>query len=289
MKILLLSRTDCGGQHWLLANAMRKYLGWDARSAVQYTNYIDYGYHYKMGRFGWSKELQRFEPDLYIFQDNLFDTSFGSPTPENTIINGMGSIMRRNLKKMRYMQAEGWHVLPPISDHTLAGQLGGAPFENVMIDPSSFIEGRDPGFTICHAGTKDQKGKSAFEEAIHGLDVSWKVIKGLSWQGALIEKSKCSCLLDSLMAEGYGLNALEMLAMGKLVISGITPWQYALHPDLPIVSTYKKDLKEIIVDTIESEKQISLENIQNRKSFAVKFLPENVIPKWKHYIDWVLR
>ena len=90
--------------------------------------------------------------------------------------------------------------------------------------------------------------------------------------------------------------------MGHIVIGRVSPWCYALHPDLPIVSTWGREerTQEIIKQEIQQMKRILTRTKGNdldeyeiecgyRYEFAVKnFSAEKQVQKWKHYINWVM-
>jgi hypothetical protein len=185
----------------------------------------------------------------------------------------------------------GYHVLPPLSDPTIAQYIGGAPFEAVIVDPLVFSQpiNRNEHITICHAPTKTEKGEELFAKLVTEVDdVEWLVIKNKTWKEALELKSKAHIMLDSISDESYGLNCLEGLVLGQSVISSIAPWCYCLNPDLPMRSIWN-DTNDEIVDKIKEivdirRKYYELETYETW--VADRFSPLNQALKWEKYVEW---
>lgn len=309
MKVLYLSMTDSAGQGNLLVKAMRDCLGWNAKNVILQQTYLNYDADWTFS--GNQKEVAEFaeDADLFIFQDILFGIPGGPKfnrlcNPDNTIIHGLGSNMRANIPAIMDYMRTGFHVLPPLSDPTIARYIGGAPFEAVIVDPrikelTKEIP-RNDRITICHAPTKDMKGEEEFEKAVKELDVDWLVVKGKTWEEAIKEKAKAHIILDSLGDESYGLNCLEGLVMGQLVISNISPWDYCLHDDLPIRSLWNRKYK--LTEILEQE--ITIINTDPRKGSPhysedaetyvknwvyKRFSPAVQARNWKKYIEWAMQ
>ena len=322
MQVLLISYMDNGQQHRLLAEAMREYIGWDAKSIVNKESYLGF-------KTDWTvkddlEEAAEFAKtaDMMIFQDMLLDIPNMGLVElaghRNTIINGTGTLMRNSINVLLNMQMDGWAVVPPISDETIASKLFPAPFENVIVPIEEITKAtdhisRNEVVTVCHAPTKSVlKGTDLVESILRPLDeegvIKYLPIKGMAWNEALRAKATAHITIDSLGKEfegepkfpaAYGAgNALEGLVLGHIVIGRVSPWCYALHPDLPIVSTWGREekTKEIIKENIEFGAKPLTKNeelytaLKERQIGWVKthFSAENQIQKWKHYINWVM-
>jgi hypothetical protein len=323
MKVILTSYSDNGGQQQLLAESMRKYLGWDALNFALYKNPLGFKCD-TCGEDGLeiAREHAK-DADLYITQDALREdvdatlelidpkskkSVFG---PKNIIINGTGTMMRNNLDPLVQMQLQGWCVIPPMCDDSISSHLVGVPFENWMVDTDKIDElvgenwrRRNNVVKVCHAPTKrDVKGTIWIEKVIQPLVdegiIEYERITGVSWEEAIKRKSMCEIVLDSFgdVTATYGAgNALEGLAMGKTVISKISPWAYALHPDLPIHTNWgmndkqTEELVREIVGEINVAGSISNElNADFKMSWVYEqFAPKYQIQRWKHFIDWMM-
>jgi len=293
MRVCLLSQADSAGQNFLLADAMRKYLGWDAKSFSLSNTYLDYPTDgiYHPG----DNDIRDFAvgANLFIFQDTLFRIPGMRidklANKNNTIIYGLGSPMRNNLSAIMDYVKVGYHVAAPLSDPTIAQYIGGSPFEMVMIDPritelTKNIK-RNDKITICHAPTKE-KGAEVFLDAVKDLDVEWMLIKGKSWEDAIKLKATAHILLDSLSDRSYGISILESLYMGQVCAGNMSNWCYALNPDLPVLKTTTKIIQETVKHAIALTENDNYKN--TGIAWVTKYLPENRISLWESYIKYVM-
>ena len=86
--------------------------------------------------------------------------------------------------------------------------------------------------------------------------------------------------------------------MGHIVIGRVSPWCYALHPDLPIVSTWGRE--DATAHTIKENITYGAKSLMKNEEFytaskerqiewvKTQFSAENQVQKWKHYINWVM-
>jgi hypothetical protein len=305
MRVALMAISDSGQQHRLLAKAMRNYLGWEAKSIVKTKTYLGYEdkEDWTLGENG--EEAREFvkTADMLIFQDMLLDME-GLDLDKlaghgNSIINGLGSMMREYMDILKTMQMEGWAVLPPLSDPTIAARIAGAPFENVIIPVDEILEitkgiEKNNELTICHAPTKtERKGTEIFEEILarEFPNVRYERITGKSWEDALRQKKMCHILLNSTGDESYGMNCLEGLILGQKVISNITPWDYALHSDLPMITTYEQNIADVVGDVIRNVEFMGFDRDEEERNIEwvrKHFGAETQIRKWEAYIEWVM-
>lgn len=308
MQVCLLSQTDCAGQNYLLAEAMRKYLGWDAKSFSMANTYLEYPTDGILTQETVS-EIRDFAEcsDLFIFQDILSKVPGfridRMANKNNTIIYGLGSLMRNNLNAVMDYVKVGWHVLPPLSDPTITRYIGGAPFEAIIVDPLVWeqpITRRDDGIiTICHAPTKSVKGEELFAKMVTEIEgVEWLVIKNKTWKEALELKSKAHIMLDSISDESYGLNCLEGLVLGQSVISSIAPWCYLVNKSLSIRSIWKSDnneVVEILKDNVklwrkhQGKEELNDYLMSERENIYNTYSQEIQADNWEAYVDWVMR
>jgi hypothetical protein len=326
MKVLLVAEMDSTAQNCQLANAMRRFLGWNAKSIVCKESYLKYPTDWTSEKnFDEAKEFAQ-DTDLFIFSDIAVEIEgmglWDLVTHRNSIINGNGSVMRANLAEYRRMQIEGWNIVPPLCDPTIAQFLSPAPFENWMV-PIERIETiigsikKNDQLTVCHAPTKiGRKGTEKFREIMaKHTDVEYIEIMGMSWEDAIKEKAKCHIILDSLGDIHYGAgNALEGLVLNQVVIGNISPWCYTLHTDLPMMSTWGKDVEEVVNETIQtlkneepsyekSKRNCKIDELKNtmnefyndnepdtikRRWIQKHFNEKKKIQQWANYIKWIM-
>lgn len=306
MRVFLFAMTDNGQQHALLAEAMRDHLGWEAMSMIRQHTYLEYKTDWLLEKDADDANEYIKTADVIILQDVLMDVEDLDirkyATHKNTIINGTGSVMRRNMLLTQRAQHDGWAVVPCLADETLSTKICSPPFENWIV-PINHIRtiaiDKKPNdiVSICHAPTATGvKGTEMIEKILQPMiddgSVQYERITGVSWEEAIKRKAKHHILLDSFgnLTQTYGAgNALEGLALKQTVISKISPWAYCLHTDLPMVTTWKKDIGEVIKNEIFRE-QHELNTL--RKSLALQwvrkhFAAKEVVEHWKHYIEWV--
>jgi len=294
MRIFLISQYDCAGQNYLLAQAMRNHLGWDAKAMTLSQTYLNYPTDWTMDN---RDEAQEFAEgaDVLIFQEVLFKVPGMKleklALPDNTIIYGLGSMMRSHLLDTVNYMRNGYHILPPLSDPTITQYIGGAPFEAIIVDPriEDLVKGikRNKTITISHAPTKEMKGEETFEKIVKELGVEWMVVKGKSWEEAIKERAKAHIMLDSLGDVSYGLACLEGLVLGQAVVSNISPWCYALHPDLPMITLWKEDIQKAIKAAITYKMRLQL--LKDGKSWVKNyFSPDVQASNWENYIEFAI-
>lgn len=319
LRVFLFARTDNCQQHWLLAKAMRDYLGWDAKSCVKHNTYLGYPTDWILKND--TQEAAEFikTADLIILQDAMLAPEHLDipkyATTHNTIINGTGTAMRSVMGVLAGSQYDGWVVLPNLADETVSTHIGFTPFENWILPVEEIdaltkgIEKND-GISICHAPTAaGVKGTEKIERILQPMidsgEITYERIQALSWEEAIQHKAKHNIILDSFgtVTKTYGAgNALEGLILRQRVISHISPWAYAIHPDLPMTTTWMKDIGEVvkeeilnIQDTINAihhakEEYMSLATRNERaRRWAIEhFNAGKQIQHWKHFVEWVM-
>jgi hypothetical protein len=188
---------------YLLAEAMRDYLGWDARSIVNQESYLKYPVDWTTKKnLDEAADFAK-DADLFIFSDLLrgidgmdLEKLCG---PKNTIISGQGTPMRKCIPELYQMQTEGWAILAPACDPTIARFLGAAPFENWIVPTARIstitqdIELNDE-ITVCHAPTRlGRKGTLEIAEIMQNNfpNIRYELIINTSWEDAIKAKAKC--------------------------------------------------------------------------------------------------
>lgn len=296
MRILYASLADSASQGFLLCQALRDFLGYDAKSVVARKTYLNY-------ETDWTFEENRAEvkefaenADLFIFQDLLFGVPGGPKfnklcSPANTVIHVLGSPARANLPAVMDYVKTGFNVCGPMSDPTIAKYLPNPGWENVMVDPKTLELTKDikrnDKITVCTATTRD-KGEEEFKKATEELGLEWILIKGKPWKEAIREKAKAHILLDSLTDVSYGISAIESALMGQVCVGRISPWCYAMNNSLPIINTTPKTVKQSLEKAIDLSAGDEIYYKNHAIKWAKSFLPENKIKSWEYYIDFVM-
>lgn len=102
---------------------------------------------------------------------------------------------------------------------------------------------------IGHAPTnRAAKGSAAIIETVRSLQsefpIDLELIEGVSYEEALRRKSRCDIFIDQIGELGYGLNALEALAMGICTCTSLVAGFAEKYRDHPFVEVNAGNLRE---------------------------------------------
>lgn len=311
MRVLYVARYDAAGQGYLLTKAMREDLGWEAENWVTQQTYLGYPIDKKLTQETVA-DMEEYAKtaDFIIFQEAPINTQeLGEIcTQKNTCVHVVGSIARNNLGGILQAQHENaLKVVNCLGDPTIAPHLlCTSPFDPFMIDTERIDAitesvSRSETIRVAHAVTNpDVKGTALFQDimARHFEDVEFDVMTGLAWTECIARKAKAHILLDSISDHMYGISALEGAYMGQPVVSNISPWCYALHPNLPMHTFAPEMTGKTMTEGIIASLREAIENTtykDNRKTRQSNewaynnFAPSEVVVRWKHWINWVMK
>jgi len=102
---------------------------------------------------------------------------------------------------------------------------------------------------IGHAPTnRAAKGSDTIIAVVQSLrnefPIAFELIEGLPHQEALRRKARCDIFIDQLSELGYGINAIEALAMGICTCTGLEAGFAEKYPDHPFVEVNATNLGE---------------------------------------------
>lgn len=122
------------------------------------------------------------------------------------------------------------------------------PFQFENIQPVKIRPPR-PQIVIGHAPTnRHAKGSEAIITAVRGLaddfPIRLELIEGVAHAEAIRRKSDCDIFVDNLSELGYGVNAIEALALGICTCTSLMPEFLALYPDHPFVEITYENVRE---------------------------------------------
>jgi len=78
------------------------------------------------------------------------------------------------------------------------------------------------------------------------VELELDLIEGVPNSEVLARLSRADVVVEKLVNEGFGVAALEAMAVGRPVVSRIAPAIYAQHPDLPIVPADPSDFADVL-------------------------------------------
>ncbi|MDZ7292038.1 MAG: glycosyltransferase [candidate division KSB1 bacterium] len=105
---------------------------------------------------------------------------------------------------------------------------------------------------IGHAPThRAAKGSDTIIAVVRSMmsefPIDLELIEGLPYQEALRKKAQCDIFIDQIGELGYGINALEALAMGICACSSLVTGFAAKYPDHPFVEVNANNLRERLI------------------------------------------
>lgn len=129
------------------------------------------------------------------------------------------------------------------------------PFDAATLVPRP-LRGDHP-LRIGHAPTsREAKGSDIILAGLQEIAEHWPIeielIENLPWERAMERKRECDIFVDQIGDLGYGINALEALALGIPTCSCLAPGFADAHPDHPFVDVDAGNLKSKIIGLIEN-------------------------------------
>lgn len=137
---------------------------------------------------------------------------------------------------------------------------------------------------IVHAPTSPEiKGTSyilkAVEELKEKYDFNFKLVQNISHDQAIKIYEKADIIIDQILCGGYGVFAVEAMAMGKPVICWIDDFMKEKYPkELPIISANPDTIKEKIKYAIKNKDMLKEIGIQGRM-YVERYHDMNIISK----------
>lgn len=121
--------------------------------------------------------------------------------------------------------------------------------------------GRVP--VVAHApsarGTKGTEFVLAGFEALRkdGVEFEVDLIEGASNQEVLERYAAADVVVEKLVNEGFGVAALEAMAVGRPVVSRVAPMVYEAHPSLPLVDATPESFTEVLRSLLQDPAEIA--------------------------------
>ncbi len=294
---------DSGAQGYLTADAMRRYLGWEAKCLSFRRSYLEYDYDWVRGYNVNDDEIARYARDcsLVVFMDTMeIPRDLKLVQAIRTVpkcILGVGTGLR---SRSRYTLMDqicgGLPVIVPPHDETLVTSLCGVPFNFVILDIDYIDELSQPKndeFTVCHAHTRAlNKGYDHLVDIVQSLSCNTEQIFQRPWAESIASKSRSHVILDDFHHPSYGLNVLEAAVMRQHVVSSIGPWCYLMDPDLPFRSCHPaitgKPVAEGALDLVDAIQRGDGPDLDvARRWVETHHHAKNVAPKWRWFVKWI--
>jgi glycosyltransferase involved in cell wall biosynthesis len=122
------------------------------------------------------------------------------------------------------------------------------PFQFESLRPLAIRPSRDQ-IVIGHAPTnRHAKGSEAIIAAVQSLaqdfPIRLELIEGVSHAEAIRRKADCDIFVDNISELGYGVNAIEALALSVCTCTSLMPEFLKLYPDHPFVEITLENVRE---------------------------------------------
>jgi len=142
--------------------------------------------------------------------------------------------------------------------------------DNIEFQPIS----RKSKLTIVHTPSRRGfKGTAVVEEAIKALmrqrdDFEFEIIHGLPYKEYMSVIKKADIIVDQVYSQSPGMNALEMIAAGKVVLTGATTLGKSYFP-------FMKEFPGINADPDSDILKNTLSDILDKKDMHINFSEKN--------------
>lgn len=294
---------DSGAQGYLTADAMRRYLGWNAKCLSFHRSYLGYDYDWVRGYNVSDDEIIKYASDcsMVIFMDTMDiprDLKLApaiQSVPKCILGVGTGIRVRAPYTLMDQITCKLPVIVPP-HDETLVNAVCGVPFDFVIVDIEEIdrlVQPKYEEFTVCHAHTRAlNKGHDHLVDIVRRLPYKNEQIFQQPWEQSIATKSKSHVVLDDFYHPSYGLNVLEAAVMRQHVVSSIGPWCYFIDPELPFRSCHPaitgKPVVEGALDLIDAIRRGDGPNLDVARSWVeTHHHAKNVAPKWRWFAKWI--
>jgi len=214
--------------------------------------------------------------------------------PNNTIVQYYGSELRQNARTIY-----NWHQQNKITglaawDYTM---LENSPFFyhiNMMFDASRVRPAPKPEGTIkiVHPTTNRYiKKTELFIKAVESLqkkyDIEPIIIEGKTNQECLEIKSRAHMTYDQISVGIYGVSAIESMAAGHVVFSGISNFAASIYPDNPVVWITPDDLASKIEYYMVNRVSITERGLAGRDWVERYHNPRKILKQYMYLYDFV--
>lgn len=225
MNILHLAYCDNSGVPSRWAQAHRDY-GHQATLCVE----RDHEYRYKgaTATLRWSHTDQQeiVEPlleraDAIMAYDHPFYLETALQTGKPVMFRALGHAAREHADRLRELLREPNVVRATVGLPDLAlaldAELIGAPYP--LLEPAN-----PDGLTVCHSpSNRNNKGTAIVVWAVKGTPCSLDIVEREANHVVLKHKRRATIVVDSFSEFGYGVNAIEAMAMGLPAVAYARP------------------------------------------------------------------
>jgi len=142
------------------------------------------------------------------------------------------------------------------------------PFDFTLIHKNNYVG--NPPVRIGHApSVRKQKGTEFILETLKELqdahNIEIVLIENKPYEEALKLKRTCSLFIDQISSIGYGVNAVESMAMGIPTFSSLTGYFKKKYPGHPFIEIDTGNLREALIPYIEDSEMRIMKGRESRE------------------------
>ncbi len=303
INIAVVADFNIAGQLSLLFRMINRYTTHKARLVILQGDYLSYDRDLILSsgdQNDYEEAVRVIEnADFYHigrFPKNFNDINWaGILKPDNCLVQYYGSEMRNNAAQIYKWHSENKIAGLSAWDYTMIEKAPLFYHVNMMCDFSRIKQCSPPRdvIRICHPPTNRQFKKTdmlldAFEKLKQRYPVELELIEGKSNEECLDIKSRCHITFDQVSVGIYGLSAIESMAAGHAVLSGISNFAASYHPDNPVVYVTGENLYDKLESLLKSRKEITRVGNSSKIWARVHHDPMKIIRQYLWMYDFVL-
>ena len=314
LRVLIVADWDVAGQASTLCHALNSFTDHGARCCIYQGDYIKFSAssdHILLDRDGDEGmdklKVLAYEADLVHFLRfpvDLGELKWGEIlNPNKALVQYMGSQLRDNAQKFEEwhratgvlgvsawdytMLEKSWmpYHIPLVWDHTLTGHT-----------PEVVWRDKGEPLRICHPTTGRGFKKTELFETVcaelisEGYDLEPCIIEGMSNEVCLKTKQQCHATYDQLSVGIHGVSAIESMAMGHVVVGGISNWALSVNPEVPILRATEDTLKEVIASLCDVDVwQRQCLRLKPMEWVERQHSPKSVSQRFSYLYDFVVK
>ncbi len=221
---------------------------------------------------------------------NNFEITFATHVSQNYYTHRSDLIKRRKVAKFNKF-ADRVYSLNPDLLYLLDSSAKFLPYSHISLDEwriSAATSNKIP--VVLHApSNREVKGTQFLLDAVKnlkkkGLEFEFILIEGMSNAEAREHYERADILVDQLLAGWYGGLAVELMALGKPVISYIRDQDLAFIPqemrcELPIINANPTNIEDILGSWIANQKAALIERGLQSRAYVEKWHDPRKIAK----------
>lgn len=310
MNICIHSDCNVAGRPTALTRLINKYSIHKARCIIAHDDYLSYDKDILLSDKNSIDEAEEVVHQADFFHILRQPVNFGNIDfwelihSKNSLIQYGGSMLRNNGSGLRYLH-DMTGILPVVSsDWTLLSRLRGVYHINKMFDMGKVREHLIPRYddpiVISHCPT-DRRIKSTdlFLEVMERISKDYSSVKtsanievilieGVSNEECLSAREAAHIHFDQIKLGTYGMSAVEAMAMGQVVLCGMSNFALSMCPEIPIVNVTEDTLESTIRNLLKHPGEIMEIGARGREWVKIHHDPVTILKQYLFLYDMIV-